>query len=305
MPTCEIQPSSVGTVVHRNDLFIKNVGALERNDLRLLLYVISQIPYQARRTASEVPAIKVPLSVVATLLGYHGPRRGWICALESVLDETIKCTVSSAKTKKHSDRYFAATWFSYIYRKGEEVVFGINPILSAYVVGLQKNFTMYELGYAFLLKRIASIRLYDYLKGRAFRGSGSFTVPLNELRTALGLAVCDESGRVTRYKVPEFGQLKKAYLVPAVEEINEKTDLDVSFTQVAAPAVKGRPKVEAICFTVQKKPQPPQEFGEYTALKNGGTAVDSAEVQNQIDVLFFDGAVSQSEGQPVGADPVC
>lgn len=235
---------TIGRVVHRNDLFLKNGGTLTATQLRLFLFIVSQIP---KKLDSELPAILVDEEVVANLIGYKGERRGWIGALRENLDGLA---VAPAVVTDAEGGTVITSWFEYIRiaPDGKNFVFQLNPILTPFFMRLTEQFTIFEVGYVFSLESSHSIRLYDFLKGEAFKRS--CYVDLDELRQRLGLVRYDVKGNIVEYKYSEYKRFKSKVIDPAISEINEKTDLDVQFAPVRGAGSKA---VVGLTFSIQGK----------------------------------------------------
>lgn len=106
------------------------------------------------------------------------------------------------------------------------------------VVGLSENFTKYEIEQVAKLSSQYAIRLYEILT--QWRTKGKLSVKLDELRFKFGL-LDDEYLRMHDFK--------KRVLDYAVAEINEHTDLSVSYEQHK----QGR-KIVGFTFTIKQKP---------------------------------------------------
>lgn len=117
------------------------------------------------------------------------------------------------------------------------VTLDFSPRIKPYLSQLNGMFTSYQLANIARLKSPYSIRLYELLC--QWRSKGERVIELSELRELLVLN--------TRY--PRFADLKKRVILPAVEELNSKTDLQVIMTTER----QGRTIVRLI-FAFQKVP---------------------------------------------------
>jgi plasmid replication initiation protein len=93
-----------------------------------------------------------------------------------------------------------------------------------------------------------AIRLYQLLQRWAFVGKKRITV--DELRLRLGARELDKNGAIIKDNLPAYKNLKQKALTPAVDEINEKRDLSVSFTEEKQ---KGSKAITALNFRIRKK----------------------------------------------------
>lgn len=112
-----------------------------------------------------------------------------------------------------------------------------DPRLKPYLLQLKSAFTSYRLSNILSLKSVYSIRLYELTK--KWQHISKWTVAVDRLRPMLGVA---------EGKLELYGHFKSRALTPALKEVNEKTDIFLSFTEIK----KGR-KVEKIEFTIMKR----------------------------------------------------
>ncbi|HNF63962.1 MAG TPA: replication initiation protein RepM [Bacteroidia bacterium] len=105
---------------------------------------------------------------------------------------------------------------------------------------LEKHFTSYELEQVSNLTSIYSIRLYELLI--SWRSTGSLIIALEEFRKKLG---------IQHDEYPRMDNLKRKVLDIAISQINEHTDIIVSYKQHKA----GR-TITGFSFTFTQKKQP-------------------------------------------------
>ena len=110
---------------------------------------------------------------------------------------------------------------------------------------MKQEFFRYQLGYAIELRSAYSLRLYQWAKRWQFTGKRLITV--EELRTVIGAGELDEKGSVKKKVLPKYGEFHKLALRPAVKEINDMTDLRLSYVEQKAPGTK---RVEALLFRI-------------------------------------------------------
>lgn len=105
-----------------------------------------------------------------------------------------------------------------------------------YLCQLEKQFTKYQLRNISAFKRTYSIRLYELLT--QYRTLKSRIISVSDLRIALQLD----------NKFLEFKELKRKVIEPAINEINEKSDLLIGYELIK----KGR-SVDSIKFLIKEK----------------------------------------------------
>jgi hypothetical protein len=118
----------------------------------------------------------------------------------------------------------------------------ISNKLKPYLLGLKERFTSYHLQYIIKLNSFYSMRLYELLKQYQFIKYNNKRVELDTLRNWLGFIDKD------REKYIQYGHFNAKVLKVAEKEINEKTDITFSYTEIK----EGR-KVVAIEFKIQSK----------------------------------------------------
>lgn len=122
------------------------------------------------------------------------------------------------------------------YIKGEGAIrLKFVPELKPYLLQLKSQFTSYRLSNVLSLKSVYSIRLYELMK--RWQHLGRWTCLVEDLREKLG---------ATTKTYNLYGNLKNKILIAATNEINEKTDLHITFKEIK----KGR-KVDKIEFSIQ------------------------------------------------------
>lgn len=154
-----------------------------------------------------------------------------------------KSSVGIYKEIKGKPKYVWMPFFTKIELKENAVEFKWNLEMKPYLIGLKQNYTQYLMADFLNLKSVYSQYLYEVLKSvENFenRYHKKPIIDLDELRNILGIE--DKKAYM------QFNEFNKRILKKSINEINDKTDLDVSYTTVK----KGR-VVVAICFDVSKK----------------------------------------------------
>lgn len=118
----------------------------------------------------------------------------------------------------------------------------IDKDMKPYLLQLRKNYTTFELLYTLRFKHKASPRLYELLKARHFDDLKPYVyvVPIDDLRVFL-------NADTATYK--QYKYFNKFVLAPALKEINEQTDLTITYK----PRKTGKSITDAE-FTIELKP---------------------------------------------------
>lgn len=137
------------------------------------------------------------------------------------------------------------SWLSYVeYVEGSGIVkVEFHRSLKPYLLQLQEygNFTKYQVNHVVSFKSQYSIRLYEFLKQKAFTAEKrkfSRCFEIESFRSILGIAV-------NEYDV--FSNLRRKVIEPAIEEVSEYTDLEITEVRYGKT---GR-KVTDITFDVE------------------------------------------------------
>ena len=110
----------------------------------------------------------------------------------------------------------------------------LRPLL----IHVRREFFRYRLGYALGLKSEYAIRLYQWLKRWEF--ARRKTASIQQLRFELGATEVDNEGKIVRENLAAYKHFKNKAILPAIREINAKTDLSVSFVEEKDSGFKGR-----------------------------------------------------------------
>lgn len=149
----------------------------------------------------------------------------------------------------------------------------ISPDLKSYLLQVKREFFRFRLFQVMQMRSSYAIRLYQWLKRWEFRHG--VEVSVTELRIHIGASGVDERGK-PKENLALYPDFKRRAVRPAIDEINKRTDLRVSFSEIKATGSKA---VERLRFKISSKtlapdvellpldPPPQLELG----LENGST----------------------------------
>ena len=123
----------------------------------------------------------------------------------------------------------------------------ISRNLKPYLLQVKREFYQFKLQQVMRMRSAYGIRLYQWLKRWQFRRKMQVTVA--DLRGIMGAAQPSKRGKVVNSLVP-YADFKRRAVQPAVEEINEKSDILVGFSEIK---IKGSKAVESLAFTIISK----------------------------------------------------
>ncbi|AMP21441.1 hypothetical protein AZF37_09665 (plasmid) [endosymbiont 'TC1' of Trimyema compressum] len=112
------------------------------------------------------------------------------------------------------------------------------PDIMPYICEMKKNFTTYQIGMIQKIRSAYATRIYEYCKMHLHKRKWVWVENLNEFKKMLGAE--------KKYK-NRFNQFNVAILKKSVTEINEKTDIAVSYKKL-----RNGKNIDRIEFTVKK-----------------------------------------------------
>ena len=240
------QPSE-GTVVWQHNRLAEARYELSPREQKLLLYVIAMIEPED----ADFKRYVVNISDFARLTklskdDLYRELRELAEGLKSkVLLIPDHFDVETGKTVK-----LITSWFSdaLISPNGEGYfAVEISRNLKPYLLQVKREFYQFKLQQVMQMRSAYGIRLYQWLKRWQFRRKMQVTV--TDLRGIMGAAQPSQRGKVVNSLVP-YADFKRRAVQPAVEEINEKSDILVGFSEIKA---KGSKAVESLAFTIMSK----------------------------------------------------
>jgi plasmid replication initiation protein len=230
----EIETKREYWVVKGNELIQKNRFELSLTEQKTIAFICSMIkksnnaPYQLEyefniRDYCKVCGIDYAggknYKNIKTTLKHLSDRSMWLDDGES---ETLMRWLSYVKINKNSEKVFIE----------------IDRTIAPFLFELKEKFTKYQLYNILAMKSAFSVRIYELLKSYAYQKNKTFD--LEELKRLL------EVENVKSYvRFPDF---RRKVLEKAQEEINELTDLNISYK----PITKGK-KVIKIEFQIDTK----------------------------------------------------
>ena len=126
----------------------------------------------------------------------------------------------------------------------------ISERLKPYLLQVKREFFRYRLAYVLHLRSGYAIRLYQWAK--RWQYCGKRRVSIDELRVVMGTVELTPKGNISKTLLALYKDFKKRALLPAVTEINQKTDISVSFVENKIPGAKA---VESLTLHLQRERQ--------------------------------------------------
>ena len=230
----EMNKISKKAVANIHNALIQSRHKLSVEEIRLMDTIISFIQPEDE----EFKRYKIPVSIFQELYGtqrkdiYGVVKR----AVEGLLSKPIKIESLNSKGKKVFEMFNFISYGRYEEGSGCFYV-EIDRNFKPYLIELKEFFSRIPIKYTYVLKSTYAIRLYELLK--QYENTGFRVDSLPDLREMLGVEPEEYS---------RFDNFERRVIKPAVKEINEKTDLEVSYTKKRT----GR-KISHIEFEVKSK----------------------------------------------------
>lgn len=222
------------TVVKANDLIQKSRFSLSLQQQKIVLYLISQIkPYD-----EDFKVYSFDIKEFCKVCGIDSDGGKTYAELK----EQIKAIRDKSLWVELEDgKETTLSWIEkpYLDRNSGTIRIRLDNDMKPYLLELKERFTKYELIYTLHFRSKYTIRLYELIKSIHYRDLEQYTrkFELEQLRTLL------DAEKYTRYQ-----HFKERVLEPATKEINEYSDINVSYATIK----EGR-KVAIIEFTVETK----------------------------------------------------
>lgn len=154
----------------------------------------------------------------------------------------IAKTIIKARDDENAATLFAPLFTMLWYRENTgEIEVEINQYLWNIFAELSNGYKRYQLHTAMSFTSTYATRLYQMLKGN----TKPITYKIEQLKEMFVLE--------NKYKLAK--DFIKYVIKSGIDEINEKSEIDVKYTPETLKTGKGRPKVYAITFEVKERPE--------------------------------------------------
>ena len=249
------------------ELIVKHNKLIEAN-YKLTLQEQKLILTLAREITKEDNNFKKCVFTVEKLSDILGlEKKGYY----SELKEITKSLISRVIQIKEPDGLLQVSWLNsakYYDNKGI-VELSFSNDLKPYLLQLGEHFTKLEFSKIVALNSVYAIRIYELCK--QYEKIKERTIELKELRKVLG------ANEEKSYEI--YNRFKDKVLKIAKREINEKTDINISFEEIKT----GR-KVTAIKFNIEKRTE--EYIQEVEIVKSKNKVENPVEYSDEVLNLF-------------------
>lgn len=200
------------SVVAKDNQLIGQMAKYELKELRLIAYCLAH--YDSRKPDNRTIEATIKdlqeLFKMTTKDAYGVVRQ----AVRSINRKPLEI-----ETERTDEEWYIFSGFRYY--KGEgRFEFKISPETQPLLLGLGGNFTRYRLGDVYQFKAASTWKLYEIMK--RWVKARKWEVELDELRSLIGVAG----------KYALWSAFDRALLKPATKEINETSDIRVSYEKI-------------------------------------------------------------------------
>ena len=201
-------------VIKANDLITKSRYSLSFQQQKILLYFISRI----KSTDEERTLYELSIKEFSKVCGYDENSGYYYQAIKADIKKL--CDASSwIETEPGKEELFRWIDRAEINKNSGTIKISFHHNVSQYLFALSGRYTQYSLYNALCLSHKYSIRLYEYLYSMRYRGQ--FTISIDELKK-----------RIDAEKYIKISHFKDRVLEPAIEEIDNMTDLEVEYNYI-------------------------------------------------------------------------
>ena len=227
-------------VVKGNELIQKNRFELALPEQKTIAYICSMI--MPISPGDRVNGVPFQLEYIFNIREYCK-----ICGIDydngknyKLVKETLQKLSDRSMWLDDGNGEVLVRWLAKVRmnKKSGKVIVRIDEDLAPYLFDLKERFTQYQLYNILAMKSAFSVRIYELMKSYQYQNGKTFAI--DELKHILMVE------NVKSYS--NFKDVRKNVLEKAITEINELTDINVSYETV----LKGR-KVEKVVFHVKHK----------------------------------------------------
>ncbi len=233
MPTTLIEPLMNNLSVTKSNSLIDASYKLNAQAQKLVLACLGKI--DSRPDKLPTKEITITASEFSELMGID--MKNAHRELYKAADSLFKCSIILKDENEEVELYWVQKKAKKLKGEGAVTLTWSDDVLK-YICQLKSRFTSYKLRNIAQLQSSHSIRLYELLM--KFNATGERVIYLDDFKSSLGISD----------KYPAFKDLNKWVIKPAIEELNQRSDLTIKFDTIK----RGR-TVAALVFEFKQSNQ--------------------------------------------------
>lgn len=249
-------------VVKDNSLIQKAKSDLTLNEQKLINYLISLI----KPSDIDFKTYTIKIGDFAKLVGLDN--KHMYRDFKVIIDEIEK----KSFWFEDDEQITKISWVlkpKYLKKTGM-VELHLDPDVKKYLIGLQNNFTEYELYNILSLKSKYSVSIYELLKSHSFKKK-SIILEIEDFKSSIN---------ASKDSYKSFGLFKQKVLEKAIDDINEFTDMQIKYEcldghQKVMNTLQGR-KVAFLKFYIKSR----DELGRYSVYQKTRNRIFDTEKEN-------------------------
>lgn len=244
--------NSFVVTMHHDLVQARLSDSLTTNEQKILYAVLSNIEPPEfvlnsegkkviKEPIKEIKPFRVPIKDFTEWLGFKDPN---YVAFKNTIKKLMRKLIEIKQDDGSWELFQWVTSAKYIKSEGVAEI-KLSPELYPYLLNLEKNFTTVKLKVLLSFKSVYSPKLYSLAK--KWLKIGTWKVEVEELKHLIGVPLKEVNG-VKEFRLSRYNHFKTRALEIAVNEINEHSELKLSFVENK----KGR-KITSITFHIEEK----------------------------------------------------
>ena len=225
--------NEVAPIITQSNLLIQSSYSMTLNEKRVILYVLTLISPKD----TDFHEYKIPVKDFSEMFSLSV--KSTYSDLKNAVERLSKTSIRFPDPVDDNEIRNICIAPEYVETKNKSYVkVSFHQKLKPYLLQLRKLFTSYQLPNVLYMKSFYSIRVYELMKSEEYKNK-PFEVTLETFKFTLNIE--------DMYNL--FSHLRQRIIEPSIKEINEHTDLKVSYE-----TRKKARKVVGLVFHIKKNP---------------------------------------------------
>ena len=223
--------NEVAPIITQSNLLIQGSYSMTLNEKRVILYVLTMISPKDRDFQEYI----IPVKDFADMFGLS--LKATYSDLKKAVERLSKTSIRFPNPVDNNEINNVVIVPKYVETKNKSYVkVGFNPELKPFLLQLRRLFTSYQLPNVLYMRSFYSIRCYELFKSEEFKNK-PFEITIEKFKFIMNIE--------KMYNL--FSHLRQRIIEPAIGEINEHTDLKITYE-----TKKKSRKVVGLIFQIKK-----------------------------------------------------